>query len=158
MLNPDQFNTRRREDGDWDTYIPDDTPFFHGTTPENAESISQIGFAYGASRNGQSAGEGVYLHKLPSKVREYGDATVTAMLSRNNLEIHHNPWNDRALYSEADRRAQRYGGDTSHHISQVAHEMGYHGHQDPDDGAVVVYNPDHVSYLTHEVFPPRSRR
>lgn len=154
MLNPDQFGTRRRE-SDWDTYIPDDTPLFHGTTPENAESISQIGFSYGAPRNGQSAGEGVYLHKLPSRTHEYGNATVTAMLARPTLEIHHNPWNDRQIYSEAAERAQRHGGTAEDHISQVAHEFGYHGHQDPDDGAVVVYNPDHVQYLTHEVRKPR---
>lgn len=156
MLNPHQFASMRREDDFADLYDEHD-PLYHGTTPENAESISHTGFAYGEMRNGHASGAGVYFHRYPSQTHQYGPATVEARPVRE-LEVHRNPWNDRQLYMEAASRAKRAGNTAEDHISQVSHELGYRGHMDPDDGAMVVYNPDHLNYVGHEILKPRERR
>lgn len=123
-------------------------PYFHGTTPEAAEEISQHGFSTATQRNGSSAGRGVYLHDQDRQTRQYGPVTVAAEVP-DHVEIHPNPYADHEIVSRASELASTRGGELHDHITTALQEQGYGGHRDPDDRATIIHDPKNVEYLTH---------
>jgi GNAT superfamily N-acetyltransferase len=109
---------------------------YHGTSRKNAESIAQHGFQHGHEEShGAASGKGFYFHEHPHKAREYGDHIVAVQADVPDFSIHHNPWADPDIDHE--------------NVSESAQKMGFHGHVDPDDKAVVLYHPHDIHYLTH---------
>jgi 2'-5' RNA ligase len=104
---------------------------YHGTTKANADSIAKDGFHLDNTTNGRHAGEGIYLHHSKAEAAKYGDHVVEAKVDDSGF--HENPWGD---------------PDYAHVPTEKMHAVlgadGYHGHNDPDDGSTIVYNPAHI--------------
>ena len=135
--------------------------FFHATSHQAAESISRGGFRLPSRpeefTNGSSSGRGIYLHHQEHIAGAYGDHIVAAQIAQAPRSrapfygetIHSHPYEDEDVAHAVHERQRVLGGQFEDHLPAVLTEKGYRGHQDPDDHATVVYNPQHVQYLTH---------
>lgn len=103
---------------------------YHGTTEHNATDIAAHGFHLDNTTNGRHSGEGVYLTPNKAEAKTYGTHVVEAKVDM--VHLHPDPWNELPADVPTSKAHAVLAG------------QGYHGHVDPDDGAVVVYNPKHV--------------
>lgn len=137
-LNPRQFGNK---------------VFYHGTTPEAAESISREGFSLSHERHGHSGGTGVYLTSNPDVAREFGPAVVEVSL-RKGTKINREdsfaalipPLSKHFKAATAKDPNISLEDFWSHH----SRNEGFGGHKD-DDGSIIVYNPRDVGYRGHKV-------
>jgi len=103
---------------------------FHGTSPENAESIMREGFRLDApERHGRASGEGVYLHTDPLVAAKHGPAMVVAKRGGGPLanwrEMTFDGWKVRS-----DEEAAKF-----------LRQNGNPGFKDPDDGSTIITDP-----------------
>ena len=109
---------------------------FHGTSPENAESISKEGFKVGMpERNGASGGEGVYLAKTPEEAASFGPTVLAVHLGKT--KVSRSAWQD-AAYSFHDKRP------FEKKLSESLEWDDAHGYWDPDEPHAIVTDPRHL--------------
>lgn len=109
-------------------YESDPNVVYHGTTPENAESIAQHGFdnsKIGSHHRAET--EGHYFAATPEQALEYGPSVVSAEL---NAEIHPAPFHDGYVTDHY------YKGES---LRDSVDKAGWGGFED-EDGAIVVLN------------------
>ena len=136
-------------------YRHDPDVVYHWTDHDSAEQIVGMGFDDDliGTKNGQSSGPGHYFAPYPEQARKYGSSVVAARLG--NIDVHPNPWMDSDVQHEVDSLHKRNptprgltDGDWRQNLIVPAlQERRYYGHQDPDDGAIIVHEARHVTPL-----------
>ena len=120
--------------------------YFHGTSPENAESIAGHGFSLANETHGRSAGEGVYLHRDPLIAAQHGQAVIAVKLAKGTRIAGKNDTADAEWRAIRDRKPGQ-----SHDEAMYGHlrSWDYHGHTDVDDDSKIVHDPSRVQYVKH---------
>jgi hypothetical protein len=122
------------------TYTRTFGTLYHGTTPENAESIRTRGVEVGPG----GAGHGVYLAQTPEEAKVYGEEVIPMALTKGTL-IHPEPYEDQSV---AHLVGEGTGQSEWDQIPDVLASQGWHGHVDYQGGGekdhVVVYDPSKI--------------
>lgn len=124
--------------------------YFHGTSPENAESIAQGGFHLDNQTHGRSAGEGVYLHKDPLIAAQHGQAVVAVKLSKGTRIANRTDTAEAAWHAVL---GQSSGESFDERMTRRLQDWDFHGHTDVDDGSTIVHDPARVQYVKHYARP-----
>lgn len=113
---------------------------FHGTSPENAESIMREGFRTDAEeRHGKSGGEGVYLHHDPQEAAKYGPTMVVVRKGGGPLANWHEMLFDTMRGSHS---SQRYPDlSREERTAKYLKDYGHPGYKDPDDKSTIITDP-----------------
>lgn len=120
--------------------------YYHGTTPEAAKAIEKEGFRL--PKTPAANGPGVYLSHDPEVAKAYGPSVVKVQVAGR---IAGSRASEDAFYYAGRQRIMKAGYDEDQH--EVLKEQGFKGKTD-DDGAKVVFDPQHVKFLGHHALSP----
>ena len=112
---------------------------FHGTSPENAESIMKEGFKVGMpERNNAGNIKGIYLAKTPDEAADYGPEVIAVHMGKTKV--------DKEAYWESawtKRYAKTNISDTTA-MKRTLKQSGSHAFIDPDEPHTIVVDPQHL--------------
>lgn len=128
--------------------------YFHATSPDNANRIMAEGFNLDQESNGRSAGEGVYLHKDPREVAQYGEQIVGVKLAPGTRIAGKVDTTDATMTAIRQRKP---GQDHGEAMLDHLHSWDYHGHTDVDDGSAIVHDPSRVKPVMNAPAPRQWR-
>lgn len=123
--------------------------YYHGTTPEAAQSIEKEGFRL--PETPAANGPGVYLSDDPEVAKSYGGAVVKVQVAGR---IAGSRTSEDAYFRAAGNRMSKLPYDTDQH--EILQESGFKGKTD-DDGAKVVFDPQHVRFIGHHALGQQFR-
>ena len=123
--------------------------YYHGTTPEAAQAIEKEGFRL--PETPAANGPGVYLATDPEVAKSYGPAVVKVAVTGRIASAR---TSDDAFYYTARQRLSKAGYDEDQH--EYLQEQGFKGKTD-DDGAKVVFDPQHVKFVGHHALGAQFR-
>lgn len=123
--------------------------YYHGTSPEAAQAIEREGFKL--PKNPAANGPGVYLTDDPKVAESYGGSVVKVQVA-GKLAGERTSTN--AAYEAAWNKSTKQNPNVMPHDGdQILKEAGFKGKTD-DDGAKVVFDPQHVKFIGHHALNP----
>lgn len=126
--------------------------YYHGTTPEAAQAIEKEGFRL--PETPAANGPGVYLSADPEVARSYGKAVVKVQVAGKIASERNST--DAAYEALWNRTRKQDPSSFPHDGDQILKESGFKGKTD-DDGAKVVFDPQHVKFIGHHALGAQFR-